>query len=70
MEPPDPSFVDEFNVSQGYAVLVFDVRRAAVSLISLQICIHFYYYLYLNSIEYFLLPLVKGPVKYFGTNCH
>ena len=31
MEPPDPSFVDEFNVPQEYAVLVFDVRRAAVS---------------------------------------
>ena len=32
MEPPDPSFADEFNVPQGDAVLVFDVRRAAVSL--------------------------------------
>ena len=32
MEPPDPSFADEFNVSQEDAVLVFDVRRAAVSL--------------------------------------
>ena len=32
MEPPDPSFVNEFNVPQEYAVLVFDVRRAAVSL--------------------------------------
>ena len=32
MEQPDPSFVDEFNVPQEYAVLVFDVRRAAVSL--------------------------------------
>ena len=32
MEPPDPSFVDEFNVLQEGAVLVFDVRRAAVSL--------------------------------------
>ena len=32
MEPPDPSFVDEFNVPQEDAVLVFDVRRAAVSL--------------------------------------
>ena len=31
MEPPDPSFADEFNVPQD-AVLVFDVRRAAVSL--------------------------------------
>ena len=31
MEPPDPSFVDEFNVLQEYAVLVFDVRRAVVS---------------------------------------
>ena len=32
MEPAVPSFADEFNVSQEYAVLVFDVRRAAVSL--------------------------------------
>ena len=32
MEPPDPSFADELNVPQEYAVLVFDVRRAAVSL--------------------------------------
>ena len=32
MEPPDPSFADEFNVRQEYAVLVFDVRRAVVSL--------------------------------------
>ena len=32
MEPPDPSFADELNVSQEYAVLVFDVRRAAVAL--------------------------------------
>ena len=32
MEPPDPSFADEFNVPQKYAVLVFDVRQAAVSL--------------------------------------
>ena len=32
MEPSDPSFVDEFNVPQEDAVLVFDVRRAAVSL--------------------------------------
>ena len=32
MEPPDPSFTDEFNVPQEDAVLVFDVRRAAVSL--------------------------------------
>ena len=32
MEPPDPSFADELNVSQEDAVLVFDVRRAAVSL--------------------------------------
>ena len=30
MEPPDPSFADEFNVPQEDAVLVFDVRRAAV----------------------------------------
>ena len=32
MEPPDPSFADEFNVPQEDAILVFDVRRAAVSL--------------------------------------
>ena len=32
MEPPDPSFADEFNVPQEYAVLAFDLRRAAVSL--------------------------------------
>ena len=32
MKPPDPSFADEFNVSREYAVLVFDVRRAVVSL--------------------------------------
>ena len=32
MEPPDPSFADESNVTQEYAVLVFDVLRAAVSL--------------------------------------
>ena len=32
MGPPDPSFADEFNVPQEDAVLVFDVRRAAVSL--------------------------------------
>ena len=32
MEPPSPSFADEFNVPQKYAILVFDVRRAAVSL--------------------------------------
>ena len=32
MEPPDPSFADEFSVSQEDSVLVFDVRRAAVSL--------------------------------------
>ena len=32
MEPPDPSFADEFNVPQEDAVLVFDVRRTAVSL--------------------------------------
>ena len=31
MEPPDPSFAGEFNVPQEYAVLVFDVRQAAVS---------------------------------------
>ena len=32
MEPPDTSFADDFNVSRVYAVLVFGVRRAAVSL--------------------------------------
>ena len=32
MEPPDLSFADEFNVPQEDAILVFDVRRAAVSL--------------------------------------
>ena len=32
MEPPDPSFVDEFNVPLEDAVFVFDLRRAAVSL--------------------------------------
>ena len=32
MEPPDPSFADEFNVPQEDAVLDFDVRRAAISL--------------------------------------
>ena len=31
MEPPDPSSADAFIVSQEYAVLVLDVRRAAVS---------------------------------------
>ena len=31
MEPHTQSFTDEFNVPQEYAVLVFDVRRAAVS---------------------------------------
>ena len=36
MEPPESSFADEFNVSQEYAVLVFGVGRAAVSL-SLQV---------------------------------
>ena len=32
MEPPGPSFADEFNVPQEHAVLVFDVRRAVVLL--------------------------------------
>ena len=32
MEPPNPSFADEFLVPQEDAVLVFDVRRAVVSL--------------------------------------
>ena len=32
MELPDPSFAGEFNVLQEDAVLVLDVRRAAVSL--------------------------------------
>ena len=30
MEPPDPSFADDFNVPQEDDVLVFEVRRAAV----------------------------------------
>ena len=33
VEPPDPTFADEFTVPQEYAVLIFDVRRAAVSLL-------------------------------------
>ena len=32
MEPPDLSFADELNIPQEDAVLVFDVRRATVSL--------------------------------------
>ena len=32
MEPSDLLFADEFDVFQEYAALVFDVRRAAVSL--------------------------------------
>ena len=32
VESPYPSFADELNVPQEYAVLVFDVRRAAASL--------------------------------------
>ena len=32
MEPPDSSFADEFNLPQEDAVLVLDVRGAAVSL--------------------------------------
>ena len=32
MEPPDLSFAYEFNVPQEDAILVFDVRRAAVLL--------------------------------------
>ena len=32
VKPPDTSFVDKLNVHQEYAVLVFGVRRAAVSL--------------------------------------
>ena len=32
METPNPSFADEFNIHQEDAVLVCDVRRAAVSL--------------------------------------
>ena len=31
VEPPDPSFADELNIPQEYALLVFDVRRPAVS---------------------------------------
>ena len=34
MEPPDPSFADEFNVAQEDAVLVFDTRRACEGLIA------------------------------------
>ena len=33
VEPPDPSFADKFNVPHEDAVLVFDVRRAAVLLL-------------------------------------
>ena len=32
VEPPNPSFADEFNVPQQTAVFVFDKLRAAVSL--------------------------------------
>ena len=32
MEPPNPSFADEFNVPQQIAVLIFDELRATVSL--------------------------------------
>ena len=32
MEPPDPSCTDAFSVPQEYAVLVFYLRRVAVSL--------------------------------------
>ena len=32
VEPPNPSFANEFNVPQEDAVLVFNGRRAAVSL--------------------------------------
>ena len=32
MAPLNPSLADEFNVSQEHAVLVFDIRRAVVSL--------------------------------------
>ena len=32
VKPPDTSFADKLNVHQEYAVLVFGVRRAAVSL--------------------------------------
>ena len=32
MKPPNPSFTNEFNVPQEDATLIFDVRRAAVSL--------------------------------------
>ena len=37
MDPPNPSFADEFSGSQEYAVLVLDVRRAVVSL-PFQVC--------------------------------
>ena len=32
VEPPDPSFADEFNIPQEHVFLVFDVRRVVVSL--------------------------------------
>ena len=32
MELPDPSFADEFNISPEYAVFIFNVRRAVVSI--------------------------------------
>ena len=44
MESPDPSFVDELNVPQKYAVLVFDVRRASNEarscLLAYSVCCH------------------------------
>ena len=38
----EPSFADEFNVSQEYAVLVCDLRLAAVSL-PFRVCCHYIY---------------------------
>ena len=37
MEPPDPSFANEFNVPQEDAVLVFDVLRRAAVLFPFQV---------------------------------
>ena len=37
MEPPDPSFTDDFNVFYKYAVLIFDLRRAAAVSLPFQV---------------------------------
>ena len=39
MEPPDPSFADEFNVPQEYAVLVVNVPRAVCTTLSVLLCV-------------------------------